>query len=197
MPCNNLCVTACNDLGQERWKPLGSWKRRSGRSTKATQCAAERAACAGGETHRKTRGGAAAATGEARNEARAAQAAAAAVPCASAAAALHAGGEAAAAETIAPVASRRPYRRALVGRRIRVFWDGDAKWYSGCVRSYSESTNRHMVLYDDGYRRVYRLSDERWSLLEGEGEGEDEGMGEEAPGGATRRCGFFGCRLSE
>ena len=35
-------------------------------------------------------------------------------------------------------------------KRIRVWWEGDATWYTGTVVNYSRLRKRHQVHYDDG-----------------------------------------------
>ena len=37
----------------------------------------------------------------------------------------------------------------LVGKRIEVYWDGDARFYKGRVARYAPRTGRHEVAYDD------------------------------------------------
>ena len=39
---------------------------------------------------------------------------------------------------------------ALVGRRVRVYWEGDDKWYCGAVRAFDTVTQEHTIVYDDG-----------------------------------------------
>ena len=54
---------------------------------------------------------------------------------------------------------------ALVGRRIRVWWEGDRKWFRGRIQSYNALWQTHLVLYDDNDRRSYRLHEGlRWEL---------------------------------
>ena len=50
-----------------------------------------------------------------------------------------------------------------VGRRVRVWWGGDRKWYAGVLARFQQG--KHEVAYDDGVRKWYRLRDERWELL--------------------------------
>ena len=40
--------------------------------------------------------------------------------------------------------------KALVGKRVRVWWEWDRKWYSGTIRAYTEISEQHMIVYDDG-----------------------------------------------
>ena len=49
--------------------------------------------------------------------------------------------------------------KGLVGERISVFWEDDAAWYSGSIREYTEATETHLVVYDDGDQRHEELSD--------------------------------------
>ena len=39
---------------------------------------------------------------------------------------------------------------ALVGCRVRVFWVGEDRLYSGEVRAFNRDTGQHTVAYDDG-----------------------------------------------
>ena len=57
--------------------------------------------------------------------------------------------------------------KGLVGERISVFWEDDAAWYSGSIREYTEATEAHLVVYDDGDQRHEELSDPalQWKLL--------------------------------
>jgi uncharacterized UBP type Zn finger protein len=45
----------------------------------------------------------------------------------------------------------------LIGRRLRVKW-ARMKFYEGVVQSYDSSTRKHTVLYDDGDKKEYTLS---------------------------------------
>ena len=53
---------------------------------------------------------------------------------------------------------------ALVGRRIRVWWEGDCKWFRGRIQAYNALWQTHIVLYDDNDRRSYRMNEVRWEL---------------------------------
>jgi hypothetical protein len=57
--------------------------------------------------------------------------------------------------------------KGLVGQRVCVFWAAEATWYSGSIREYSETTETHLVVYDDGDQRQEELSDKtlQWKLL--------------------------------
>lgn len=60
----------------------------------------------------------------------------------------------------------------LVGKRIRVFWNAERRWFKGTVRSYTVDTEActvyHLVVYDDGDKQNEALGDPslRWELLE-------------------------------
>ena len=57
---------------------------------------------------------------------------------------------------------------ALVGRHIRVWWEGDQAWFNGFVRSYS-SHRGHCIEYDDGEVKYHVLDEgERWEPLSGD-----------------------------
>ena len=42
-----------------------------------------------------------------------------------------------------------PSARRLIGKRVRVFWDEDGKWYAGVVKAFSEAMMLHTIVYDD------------------------------------------------
>ena len=69
---------------------------------------------------------------------------------------------AAVAKEVEADASRCEYPRgdALIGRRIKVYWEGDGKWFKGRVASYDPEDEVHTVVYDDGDQRYYTLFDE-------------------------------------
>ncbi|CAI5719852.1 unnamed protein product [Hyaloperonospora brassicae] len=46
----------------------------------------------------------------------------------------------------------------LVGKRVRVKWAKD-KWYEGNVQRFDEDTYEHFVVYDDGDKRSYHMSE--------------------------------------
>lgn len=53
----------------------------------------------------------------------------------------------------------------LVGKRIRVKWAKD-KWYEGNVEKYDEASYEHFVVYDDGDKRSYRMSEKQFYVVE-------------------------------
>ena len=60
----------------------------------------------------------------------------------------------------------------LVGKRIRVFWKAERRWFKGTVRAYTVDTIActvyHLVVYDDGDKQNEALGDPslRWEMLE-------------------------------
>ena len=46
---------------------------------------------------------------------------------------------------------------ALIGQRVRVWWEGNGRWYSGVIHRYNATTGQHQVLYDDADKRWYVL----------------------------------------
>lgn len=53
----------------------------------------------------------------------------------------------------------------LVGKRVRVKWAKD-KWYEGRVERFDDATYEHFVVYDDGDKRNYRMSDKIFYIVE-------------------------------
>ena len=56
-----------------------------------------------------------------------------------------------------PGGGRHPTGAAMVGLRLRVWWEGDARWFPGTVRAYSALDEAHTVVYDDGDQRLESL----------------------------------------
>ena len=56
----------------------------------------------------------------------------------------------------------------LLGRRVRVFWAADQKWYGGSLSEYSAASGKHLCEYDDGDREWLDLAAEKYELDEGE-----------------------------
>ena len=46
-------------------------------------------------------------------------------------------------------------------------WDDDETWYTGAIREYSESTDAHLVVYDDGDQRHEELGNSslQWEFV--------------------------------
>lgn len=58
----------------------------------------------------------------------------------------------------------------ILGRRIKVFWPLDSKWYYGEIKAYNSGKRLHKILYDDRDEEWLRLHKEKFKLqvLEGE-----------------------------
>ncbi|CEG37299.1 ubiquitin domain containing protein [Plasmopara halstedii] len=52
----------------------------------------------------------------------------------------------------------------LVGKRVRVKWAKD-KWYEGIVQEFNEDTYEHFVVYDDGDKRSYHMSEKLFYVV--------------------------------
>ena len=55
----------------------------------------------------------------------------------------------------------------LVGKRVRIKWAKD-KWYEGRVERFNEASYEHFVVYDDGDKRDYRMSDKIFYIVDAE-----------------------------
>ena len=55
------------------------------------------------------------------------------------------------------------------GVRIRVFWDGEKRWYTGTIRERGHKPSRHLVVYDDGdqHQEDFDSPVLQWELLDG------------------------------
>jgi hypothetical protein len=55
----------------------------------------------------------------------------------------------------------------IVGRRVTVYWEEDKRWYNGTVRAYKPADEAHVVVYDDGDKRIELLHfvHTRWRFL--------------------------------
>ena len=62
--------------------------------------------------------------------------------------------------------SAKELGRSLVGQRVSVWWEEDAAWYSGQVRSFGEALGEHLVCYDDGEQVHEALDECCWKLLD-------------------------------
>ncbi|RZC63734.1 hypothetical protein C5167_025482 [Papaver somniferum] len=52
----------------------------------------------------------------------------------------------------------------IVGKRIKVYWDGSRRWFTGCVESFDSKKKLHRILYNDGDVDGLYLPDERFEL---------------------------------
>lgn len=53
----------------------------------------------------------------------------------------------------------------LVGKRVRVWWTGDKRWYSGSIQRFSVRSQKHEISYDDGTVEGFLLCEETVELL--------------------------------
>ena len=74
----------------------------------------------------------------------------------------------------APIAPEQTLQhgRDLIGRRIKIYWEGDDEWYAGRIKSFFYGW--YTIAYDDGDRERTRLKLSRqhldWELLPEEAE---------------------------
>ncbi|KAG6550103.1 hypothetical protein Mapa_008059 [Marchantia paleacea] len=52
----------------------------------------------------------------------------------------------------------------IVGRRIKVFWPLDKKWYYGSVKAYNSAKKQHKIIYDDHDEEWLKLQKESFRL---------------------------------
>ncbi|KAM7260371.1 hypothetical protein ACFE04_016112 [Oxalis oulophora] len=57
----------------------------------------------------------------------------------------------------------------MVGKRIKVWWPMDKKYYEGVVDSYDKIKRKHKVVYTDGDKEVLRLEKQRWKSIDDDG----------------------------
>ncbi|PON57276.1 Armadillo-type fold containing protein [Parasponia andersonii] len=62
----------------------------------------------------------------------------------------------------------------LVGRRIKVWWPMDKKFYEGVVDSYDPIKKRHQVFYVDGDIETLNLKRQRWELVQHDASADEE-----------------------
>ncbi len=55
------------------------------------------------------------------------------------------------------------------GKRIEIWWVDDQVYYAGTVTSYSSTTGKHTILYDDGESEKLNLSLQKYNWLDAEG----------------------------
>ncbi|XP_013639020.1 PREDICTED: uncharacterized protein LOC106344162 isoform X2 [Brassica oleracea var. oleracea] len=53
----------------------------------------------------------------------------------------------------------------LVGKRLKVWWPLDKKFYEGVIKSYSSRQRKHVVSYTDGDVENLDLKKERWEMI--------------------------------
>ena len=56
-------------------------------------------------------------------------------------------------------------------QRLRMYWEGDKKWFSGTIVAHDVANNIHTIKYDDGEQRGYQLhsSENMWEPLDESG----------------------------
>lgn len=55
---------------------------------------------------------------------------------------------------------------AAIGRRLRIFWREERKWFKGTIRGYLASSKKHRVVYDDGDKELVNLALESFQWLD-------------------------------
>ncbi|XP_009149034.1 biorientation of chromosomes in cell division protein 1-like 1 isoform X1 [Brassica rapa] len=62
----------------------------------------------------------------------------------------------------------------LVGKRLKVWWPLDKKFYEGVIKSYSSRQKKHVVSYSDGDVENLDLNKERWEMIQDNSSSSDE-----------------------
>ena len=62
----------------------------------------------------------------------------------------------------------------MLGKKVRVFWPLDQKWYVGVVQEFNPQTGEHLLIYPDG--------DDEWVRI-----GDNQGIATEGGGGASQQ----------
>ncbi|KAK9666513.1 hypothetical protein RND81_14G190100 [Saponaria officinalis] len=62
----------------------------------------------------------------------------------------------------------KSYADDVVGRRIKVWWPLDRRYYEGTVTMFDASTGKHKVDYDDGDEEILSLRKESWKFTSDE-----------------------------
>lgn len=52
----------------------------------------------------------------------------------------------------------------IIGKRVKVYWSGSRKWFTGCVKAFDYEKKLHNILYEDGDREMLDLRKERFEL---------------------------------
>ncbi|KAI3855766.1 hypothetical protein MKX03_033446 [Papaver bracteatum] len=52
----------------------------------------------------------------------------------------------------------------IIGKRIKVYWDGSRRWFTGRIESFDNKKKLHRILYNDGDVDELYLPDERFEL---------------------------------
>ncbi|KAF2589179.1 hypothetical protein F2Q70_00041640 [Brassica cretica] len=69
----------------------------------------------------------------------------------------------------------------LVGKRVKVWWPLDKKFYEGVIQSYDGRTRRHKVLYSDGEAEAIYLKNETWEIIQDKSSASEEKEDDDLP----------------
>ena len=56
--------------------------------------------------------------------------------------------------------------RTTVGRRVRLYWGGDHKWYAGRIVLVHPTSRQVFIKYDDHDERWHAMWEERWEYVD-------------------------------
>ncbi|XP_022730508.1 uncharacterized protein LOC111285358 [Durio zibethinus] len=52
----------------------------------------------------------------------------------------------------------------VVGKRVKVYWSGSRRWFTGCIIAFDKKNRLHRILYEDGDKEALDLRKERFEL---------------------------------
>ncbi|KAJ3677409.1 hypothetical protein LUZ60_003133 [Juncus effusus] len=67
-----------------------------------------------------------------------------------------------------PSSEAKPHKVDVIGKRVKVYWPLDKAWYTGEVKSYDKSSNKHLIQYEDGESEAVELEKEKIEWVEEE-----------------------------
>ena len=67
--------------------------------------------------------------------------------------------------------------RSTIGRRVRLYWGGDRKWYKGRITQINEKKHTVFIRYDDGDTKWHPMWTERFEWIDSRSEGGVAGGG--------------------
>ncbi|KAE8658226.1 transcription initiation factor TFIID subunit 5-like isoform X1 [Hibiscus syriacus] len=74
----------------------------------------------------------------------------------------------------------------LIGLKVKVWWPKDRAFYEGVIYSFDAAKKKHKVHYDDGDTEILNLKREKWKIIEGESEpDEEEAANHSSPDGSS------------
>ena len=79
---------------------------------------------------------------------------------------------------VKPEQIKRPHVLSeIIGRQVCVWWEGDKRWYTGCVRQYDAANDLHTILYQDGEQQGEPLNDPAfmWKFIDARDSGAMQG----------------------